>query len=88
MAISRIGHGAARAETIAVMIPAATNANVETRRTASSSESPGQSHKTMHPSRAMIVPSRNVVVVRRGIDEESGFKIAKFAADVLGVLGK
>ncbi len=35
---------------------------------------------------AMIVPSRGVVVVRRGIDEASGFKIAKFAADVLGVL--
>jgi len=35
---------------------------------------------------AMIIPSRNVVVVRRGIDEGSGFKIAQFAADVLGVL--
>ena len=35
----------------------------------------------------MIIPSRNVVVVRRGIDEASGFKIAKFAADVLGALG-
>lgn len=35
---------------------------------------------------AMMIPSRNVVVVRRGIDEESGFKIAKFAADVLGAL--
>jgi CubicO group peptidase (beta-lactamase class C family) len=35
---------------------------------------------------AMIIPSRNVVVVRRGIDEASGFKIAQFAADVLGVL--
>jgi hypothetical protein len=37
---------------------------------------------------AMIIPSRNVVVVRRGIDEPaSGFQIAKFAADVLGALG-
>jgi CubicO group peptidase (beta-lactamase class C family) len=35
---------------------------------------------------AMIVPSRHVVVVRRGIDEGSGFKIAQFAADVLGAL--
>lgn len=35
---------------------------------------------------AMIIPSRNVVVVRRGIDEASGFQIAKFAADVLGAL--
>ncbi len=37
---------------------------------------------------AMIVPSRNVVVVRRGIDEASGFQIAKFAADVLGALAR
>jgi CubicO group peptidase (beta-lactamase class C family) len=35
---------------------------------------------------AMIVPSRNVVVVRRGIDEASGFEIAKFATDVLSAL--
>jgi CubicO group peptidase (beta-lactamase class C family) len=35
---------------------------------------------------AMIIPSRKVVVVRRGIDEASGFQIAKFAADVLGAL--
>ena len=35
---------------------------------------------------AMIIPSRNVVVVRRGIDEASGFQIAKFSADVLGAL--
>jgi CubicO group peptidase (beta-lactamase class C family) len=35
---------------------------------------------------AMIVPSRDVVIVRRGIDEASGFKIANFAADVLGAL--
>ena len=33
-----------------------------------------------------IIPSRNVVVVRRGIDEAAGFQIAKFAADVLKVL--
>jgi CubicO group peptidase (beta-lactamase class C family) len=37
---------------------------------------------------AMIVPSRNVVVVRRGIDEASGFKIDKFSADVLAALAK
>lgn len=36
---------------------------------------------------AMIIPSRNVIVVRRGIDEASGFQIAKFSADVLGALG-
>jgi hypothetical protein len=35
---------------------------------------------------AMIIPSRDIVVVRRGIDEASGFQIAKFAADVLGAL--
>jgi CubicO group peptidase (beta-lactamase class C family) len=35
---------------------------------------------------AMIVPSRNMVVVRRGIDEASGFQIAKFAADVLAAV--
>jgi CubicO group peptidase (beta-lactamase class C family) len=35
---------------------------------------------------AMIIPSRNAVVVRRGIDEASGFEIAKFAADVLRAL--
>lgn len=35
---------------------------------------------------AMIVPSRNMVVVRRGIDEASGFQIAKFSADVLAAL--
>jgi CubicO group peptidase (beta-lactamase class C family) len=35
---------------------------------------------------AMIVPSRNVVLVRRGIDEASGFEVAKFAADVLSAL--
>lgn len=35
---------------------------------------------------AMIIPSRQLVVVRRGIDEASGFQIAKFSADVLGAL--
>jgi CubicO group peptidase (beta-lactamase class C family) len=35
---------------------------------------------------AMIVPSRDVVIVRRGIDEASGFKIAQFSADVLQAL--
>jgi CubicO group peptidase (beta-lactamase class C family) len=37
---------------------------------------------------AMIIPSRNIVVVRRGIDEASGFQIAKFAAEVLGALAQ
>jgi CubicO group peptidase (beta-lactamase class C family) len=37
---------------------------------------------------AMIVPSRNIVVVRRGIDEASPFQIARFSADVLGALAK
>jgi CubicO group peptidase (beta-lactamase class C family) len=32
---------------------------------------------------AMIVPSHNAVIVRRGFDAQNGFKIAKFAADVL-----
>ena len=35
---------------------------------------------------AMIVPSRNIVVVRRGIDEASSFQISKFSADVLAAL--
>ncbi|MEO8314396.1 MAG: serine hydrolase [Pseudomonadota bacterium] len=36
---------------------------------------------------AMIVPSRNIVVVRRGIDDPaSGFSIAQFSADVLAAL--
>jgi hypothetical protein len=34
----------------------------------------------------MIVPSRNVVLVRRGIDEASGIEVAKFAADVHSAL--
>ncbi len=32
---------------------------------------------------AMIIPSHNTVVVRRGFDARNGFKIAKFAADVV-----
>jgi CubicO group peptidase (beta-lactamase class C family) len=35
---------------------------------------------------AMIVPSRKVVVVRRGYDAGGGFQIAKFSADVLAAL--
>lgn len=35
---------------------------------------------------AMIIPSHNVVIVRRGFDAGSGFKIAKFSADVLAAL--
>jgi hypothetical protein len=34
----------------------------------------------------MIIPSRNVVVVRRGIENASGLQIAKLTADVLGAL--
>ncbi|MEO6341067.1 MAG: serine hydrolase [Caulobacteraceae bacterium] len=37
---------------------------------------------------AMIVPSRSIVVVRRGIDEASSFEIAKFSADVLAALAR
>lgn len=32
---------------------------------------------------AMIVPSRNVVIVRRGLDVGGGFQLAKFSAEVL-----
>jgi CubicO group peptidase (beta-lactamase class C family) len=32
---------------------------------------------------SMIIPSHNVVVVRRGFDAGNGFKIAKFSADVV-----
>jgi CubicO group peptidase (beta-lactamase class C family) len=35
---------------------------------------------------AMIIPSHNTIVVRRGFDAGSGFKIAKFSADVLAAL--
>jgi CubicO group peptidase (beta-lactamase class C family) len=35
---------------------------------------------------AMIVPSANLVVVRRGLDVDSDFNIAKFSADVLKAL--
>ena len=35
---------------------------------------------------AMIVPSANLVVVRRGFDFTGGFDIAKFSADVLHAL--
>ena len=35
---------------------------------------------------AMIVPSHKAVIVRRGFDAGSGFKIAKFSADVLAAL--
>ncbi len=38
---------------------------------------------------AMIVPSQNVVVVRRGFDSSGpGFRIAKFSADVIAALGQ
>jgi len=35
---------------------------------------------------AMIIPSRNMVVVRRGIDERVNFQIEKFAGDVVAAL--
>ncbi|MDX9996349.1 MAG: serine hydrolase [Phenylobacterium sp.] len=35
---------------------------------------------------AMIVPSKNLVVVRRGLDVGEGFRIAKFSADVIAAL--
>lgn len=35
---------------------------------------------------AMIVPSHNTVIVRRGFDAGAGFKIAKFSADVLAAI--
>jgi CubicO group peptidase (beta-lactamase class C family) len=35
---------------------------------------------------AMIVPSHNAVIVRRGFDAGSGFKIAKFSANVLAAM--
>ncbi len=34
----------------------------------------------------VIIPSRNVLVVRRGFDDGGGFDIAKFASDILAVL--
>lgn len=38
---------------------------------------------------AMIIPSRNAVVVRRGFDDpDSGFRIERFSADVLEALGR
>ncbi|MEZ6031340.1 MAG: serine hydrolase [Hyphomonadaceae bacterium] len=36
---------------------------------------------------AMIIPSKNVVIVRRGLDRGEGFKLAKFSADVLKAMG-
>lgn len=35
---------------------------------------------------AMIIPSKNLVVVRRGLDRGRGFNIAKFSADVMNAL--
>ena len=35
---------------------------------------------------AMIVPSKGVVVVRRGLDVGGGFRIAKFSADIIAAL--
>lgn len=36
---------------------------------------------------AMIIPSKNVVIVRRGLDRGEGFKLAKFSADVVKAMG-
>ena len=36
---------------------------------------------------AMVIPSKNVVIVRRGLDRGEGFKLAKFSADVLKAMG-
>ena len=36
---------------------------------------------------AMIVPSKGVIVVRRGIDRGPGFTITKFSADVIAAMG-
>ena len=35
---------------------------------------------------AMIIPSKNVVIVRRGLDVGGGFQLAKFSAQVLKAL--
>jgi hypothetical protein len=35
----------------------------------------------------VIIPSRNVLVVRRGFDDGGGFDIEGFTADVLSALG-
>jgi hypothetical protein len=35
----------------------------------------------------MIIPSKNVVVVRRGLDVGGGFRIAKSSADALNAMG-
>lgn len=35
---------------------------------------------------AMIIPSKKVVIVRRGLDRGNGFELAKFSADVLKAL--
>lgn len=36
----------------------------------------------------MIIPSRNVLIVRRGFDDGGGFDITRFSADVLTALGE
>jgi CubicO group peptidase (beta-lactamase class C family) len=36
---------------------------------------------------AMIVPSKGVIVVRRGLDRGQGFTITKFSADVIAAMG-
>jgi CubicO group peptidase (beta-lactamase class C family) len=36
---------------------------------------------------AMIIPEKNVVIVRRGLDRGTGFQLAKFSADMLKAMG-
>lgn len=36
---------------------------------------------------AMIIPSKNMVIVRRGLDVGGGFRIAKFSADIVAAAG-
>jgi CubicO group peptidase (beta-lactamase class C family) len=37
---------------------------------------------------AMVIPSRKVVIVRRGFDTGAGFDIDRFSADVLKAIGR
>ena len=37
---------------------------------------------------AMVIPSRKVVIVRRGFDSGAGFDISRFSADVLKAIGR
>jgi hypothetical protein len=35
-----------------------------------------------------VIPSRKVVIVRRGFDSGAGFDISRFSADVLKAIGR